>query len=259
MANQFYREQFELGAHDVDANNNVRPSVIARLLQETANHHMRDRKPTYYELFFQGKSYILIRFSCQIKEQLHPYDRVEVDTWTSEGRGATFKRSYLMSLNGIEVARAYAEWAVVDLNTGRICRTDEIDSENYEKGEPIDMVIPSKFRFPGEDNWELCGSHIVGYSECDMNLHMNNTNYQDILWNHIPDVQSKKLTGFTIRFMAEAPLGGELIIYRQKSEVVIDDGCGGEESWYFKSLIGDKINVEAILNVAKTDRIVEWG
>lgn len=42
-----YREHYSVSSHDVDINNNIKPSSLARLMQETANHNMRDRRPTY--------------------------------------------------------------------------------------------------------------------------------------------------------------------------------------------------------------------
>ena len=240
-----YVEHYEIMAHDVDAHNNAKPSVIVRLLQETANHHMRDRRPTYYELFSQGKSYILIRIKCEIVDRLHPYDKVDVATWTSVSKGATFKRNYLMSKDGKEVARAYSEWAVVDLNGGGILRVEDIDTSNFEVDEPIEMTLPTKFHFPSDAEFSECGSKEILYTDCDMNLHMNNTLYQDMLWNHIPDVENKILKGFTMRFMKEGTLGKTLKVLR--AEGLAEEGNG---TWFFKTMIEDgsemKVNVEAM-------------
>ena len=89
-----YTEHFVISSHDIDINGNVRPSIVCRLMQETANHHMRDRKPTYNELFEKGQSYIAIRMAIEQPAQLHMYEEVSVDTWTCSGKGATFLRCY---------------------------------------------------------------------------------------------------------------------------------------------------------------------
>lgn len=270
-----YEEHFEVMSHDVDANNNAKPSVLVRFFQETANHHMRDRRPTYYELFEQGKSYILIRMKCRMNSPLHPYDKIKVSTWTSEGKGATFKRNYLMTgegdREGEEIGRAYSEWAVVDWRTGTILKIDDVDYSNYEVDEEIDIDLPTKFHFPKEMEFVKCGAKEILYTDCDMNLHMNNTRYQDTLWSYVPDVSKKVMTGFTMRFMKEGALGKTLEIFRGEP-VPADssnriDGSNGvnqtgtdttdidtastEETWYFKTMVNDdegdpKINVEAM-------------
>ena len=87
----YYSEYFEVMAQDIDPNRIAKPSVITRFFQETGNHHMRDRGPTYYELFDEWKSYILVRYSCEILKPLHAYDKIRVDTWTTAGKGATLQ------------------------------------------------------------------------------------------------------------------------------------------------------------------------
>ena len=53
----------------------------------------------------------------------------------------------------------------------------------------------------------------MAYSDVDINLHMNNTYYPDMLWGLIPDIQEKEVTSVNLRYQKEAPLGGEITIY----------------------------------------------
>ena len=243
-----YVEHFEISSHDVDANNIVKPSIITRMFQETANHQMRDRKPSYLELFSQGMSYVLIRMVCEIKEELHPYDMVSVATWISESKGATFRRSYLMTRDGSECARAYSEWAVVNRNDDSIMKVTDIDFSHYEKDERIGLTIPVKFHFPKELEFEKVGEKKICYTDCDMNLHMNNTFYQDVMFSHIEEPWNKKVSSFSIRFMREAAMGKTLELCRAKADETMDDGLGAEESWFFKNTVDGAINTEAIIN-----------
>ncbi len=245
-------------SHDVDANNNARPSIISRLMQETANHHMRDRKPTYYDLFFRGQSFIAIRIAFEVMEQIHPYDKLDIHTWTCPSKGATFLRCHVIMRDGVPIVRSYSEWAVADRNTGKLCHTDEIDFSNYEIDEPLEMKVPVRFHFPKDLEFEKCGTWQVNYCDCDMNLHMNNTNYQDMIWNFIPDVEHKKLTSFSLRFMAEAPVNSLIEIERAKLETPIDDGCGGEESYYFRTGVNGKTNICALVTAAPAERETSW-
>lgn len=248
-----YKEHFTIMSHDTDANNNAKPSVVARLFQETVNHHMRDRKPTYFELFFQGRSFIAIRMVIEMRKQLHPYDEVDVYTWTSEGKGATFFRCYSMEKNGVEIAKAYSEWTLADLNTGKLIHRDRVDFSSYEKDELVNMTVPIKFHFSPDLEFEKCGEHIVRYTETDMNGHMNNTVYQNVLWDFVPNVETKKLTSMSLRYMAEAPLNETMGIYRAEIPVV-DDGCGAEKSYYFKTVVNGKVNTASLINCGETER-----
>ncbi len=252
-----YKRHFVIMSYDVDANNNVKPTIIAKLLNETANLHMRDRRPTYYELFFKGLSFIAVRMAFEIKEQLHPYDEVDVYTWTAEGKGATFFRCYSMERDGIEVVKAYSEWTVVNLNTGKLCHRDEIDFSNYEVDELHRFETPVKFHFPSDLEFEKCGEHIVEYADTDMNGHMNNTIYQNMIWSYVPGVEHKKLTAFSMRYMAEALHGSRIEIFRAKVTGDVADGLGSEERYYFKTIVDGNVNTASLVSCAETERYTE--
>lgn len=234
----FYSEKYTVTSHNVDVNDNLRPTMVAQFMQETANHHMRDRKPSYYDLFAVGKSFIVTRMAIETYEQIHQYDNIEVKTWRCPEKAATFIRCFLIERDGKVCARAYTEWAVANRNTGKLCRAGEVDISNYETGEPLEMSIPVRFRFPKDTTWERVGTKRVMYSDVDMNMHMNNTRYLDMLWNYIPEITGRKVTSMSIRYMAEAPINEDIEIYMAPG-----DAAG---RWYFKTEVGGRTNIEAI-------------
>ena len=245
-----FKEEYEVTSHDIDVNNNIKPSFLIRYMQETANHQMRDRKPTYLDFFNNDKSFIVTRMTLEIFSQLHQYDHIEVATWSCPPKGATLIRCYEIKRGGETVARAYSTWTVVEMSTGRLCKTAEIDLSNYEQGDALKMTLPTRVKLPKDIEYEKVGKKEVLYSDVDMNLHMNNTNYPDMLWNYIPDIRNKKVTSVNLRFMKEAALGSELEIFRGKSPEPLKEDGKAEETYYFASKIGDKVNVEAAFGVA---------
>ena len=249
-----FTEKYEVTSHDVDVNNNMRPSLIIRYMQETANHQMRDRGPTYFDLFFKGMSFVITRMTVEITSQLHQYDKIEVSTWNCPCKGATFIRCYEITRDGELAARAYSAWAMNNLNTGKLCRTSDVDLSNYESGEPFEMNLPTRVRLPKDIEYENVGSKEVMYSDVDMNVHMNNTNYPDMLWNYIPDIRNKKLTSVNLRFIAEAPLGSTVDIYMGKAAEPYKGDTMAEEAYCFASRVGEKTNVEAVFGLAPVER-----
>ena len=245
-----FKEEYEISSHDIDVNNNIKPSFLIRYMQETANHQMRDRKPTYMDFFNSGKTFIVTGMTVEIYEQLHQYEHIEVATWSCPPKGATLIRCYEIKRNDELVAKAYSTWTVVNMNTGKLCRSSEIDLSNYESEEPVEMNLPTRVRLPKNIEYEIAGTKEVMYSECDMNLHMNNTNYPDMLWNHIPDIRNKKVTSVNLRFMREAALGSELEIYRGKLAEPDKGDKNAVEMYCFASRIGDATNVEATFGLA---------
>lgn len=246
-----YTENYTVTSHDVDINNNIRPSLLLRYMQETANHHMRDRKPSYYDLFFDGKSFIVTRVTIEIFQQIHQYDQIQVQTWRCPEKGATFIRCYAILRDGELMAHAYSEWAVTNQKTGKLCRASEVDISNYDTDEPLDLSIATRFRLPKDIEYVRAGEKVVFYSDVDMNLHMNNTHYPDMLWNFIPDVTAKEVTSINLRFMREAPLGGNVEVYMGKLPSPLAADEKAEETYCFASKVKDDVNVEAQIGMRK--------
>ena len=248
-----YTEHYEISSHDVDVNNNMQPTFISRYMQETATHQMRDRKPTYQDLFAKGQAFVLIRYSVKIIRQLHRYEKLDVDTWRCSDKGATLVRCYSMGVDGETAAQAYSEWAVVDFINGGFVKPADMDLSNFERDEEVDNGLPKRFVFKKDMKFEPVGAHKVLYADVDLNMHMNNTVYFDILWSYIPDIMHKELTSVNIRYKKEAPIGSEIEIGMLELDPAFAGDDDAEEAWGFKTTVDGKTNVECVFGVKKTE------
>lgn len=244
-----YQDCYTVTSHDVDINNHMRPSMVQRYMIETADHQMRDRKPTYYELFQEGKAFIVTRISIELYAQVEKYDEIEVQTWRCPEKGATFTRCFEMLRDGVTVAKGYSVWAVVNHQSGKLCRAVEVDLSNYELEQPHQMMLPERFRLPKDLDFVQVGVKQVAYSDVDINLHMNNTYYPDMLWGYIPQIQEKQVTSVNLRYQKEAPLGGEISIYMAKLLAPAPEDPNAEETYCFYTEVEAGINVEAMIGV----------
>ena len=255
----YYSSEYRIGNVDVDINNNIKPTDLIKCIQETANRQMYDRKPSYYDLFAENKSFIITRFSLEIYRQIHQLDTIEVRTWTAGERGATFFRGYKVMRDGECVAGASGDWAVVDVKDGHIYRTSEIDLSNYEAGDKEELAVPARFRIPKDVPLADLGTHHVEYSECDMNRHMNNTQYGNMLWNRIDGIEEKEITSYNIRFRTEAVLGSDIAIAGARlgdDALKISGDERAEEVYAFRTYTDAGQNIEALIGVKSlTDEV----
>jgi acyl-ACP thioesterase len=251
---QQYTEKYEITCHDVDENNNIRPTCLMRYMQETANHQMRDRKPSYYDLFFEGKAFIVTRMNIEIYRQLHQYEHIVTGTWRNQEKGATFPRCYEVRCGEEVVARAYSDWAVANRNTGKLCRSDEIDISGYETGEALELDIPKRFHFPKDMKFEKVGQRHVFYSDVDMNRHMTNTQYANMVWDYIPGIIDKEVTSINIRFMKEAPLDADIDIYMARADLSLAKDKNAEELYAFMTKVDGNTNIEVLMGVRATEK-----
>ncbi len=224
--------------HDLDINNIASASAVLRYLQEAAYRHLQVCPPTMDELRAENKVFVLSRVSYSIYEELRSGDELEVSTWPSEGKGVSFLRSGRITRNGSTVAELIAIWALIDPVAKSFWRTSDY-TPAFEYEEPIELDMPSRFRIPKDTELSLVGEYTVRYNDVDVNRHMNNTHYPDMLCSYIPSMIGRRVVNMSVSYLHEAPLGCELKIYCSKE----DDG-----TFYMRSLLPDgTVNVEAQL------------
>ena len=211
-------EFFTVDSHDVDFNSVCKASAIVRFMQEAAGAHLALRGTSNAKLRESGRAFLLSRFSAGFYHAVHPYERLEVQTWACESRGYSFNRCYRVLRDGQVVAEASSVWALVDIKTRKPIRTSDFEVDLL----PEDMLaldLPPRITCPKD----MClrGEHIVSYADLDENNHMNNTRYSDMLCDTI-DMQGKRIYRLSINFMNEARYHDALNIYavEQKEDIL---------------------------------------
>ena len=232
---------YEILSHDTGHNSDVHPSAVFRYFQETADSQMRADGPTYRELIALGYSFVLSRFNVKVYQPLRAYDTITVQTWAYDPpRGASFERYYQLYRGEELVAEAGSVWALLNLNTMELCRVGEVDL-HYGSDEPL--AINTRFRLPSIE-FETAGTRTVRYSDVDVNNHMNNTRYPDMLCDFIPEIDALHITNIQLHYVSEAPLGETITITRAVTEE------NGLPVFWFETLREDgKCNIRARIDV----------
>lgn len=200
--------------HDTDPNRVIRPARLLSYMQETANAHLASAGLSLDELRDRrGLAYILSSISACIYEKLYAGDRIEVQTWMSEGHGLRHNRCYRVLRGKETVAEAVSVWALIDLREKRLLKNEESPYPIEAYAAPK-LPIPLRIHLPLTEEMPVVGTRTVSYSDIDYNGHMNNTRYPDLLCDFTPDILSRRITGFALSFLHEATFGHELRIHR---------------------------------------------
>ena len=209
---------FTVNSHDTDKNGNLQPSALLRLFHEAANLQFEAGHPTLDELRYgEKKAFLLSRAAVSAKRPIRSFEKLTVATWAGGGRAASFYRCGEIWADGEVIASMVSVWALMDLETGRLCRVKDtvlpiISLEEYP------LEIPGHFRFPSEMTLTEMGKRRICNSDIDINRHMNNTNYPDMLSDYIPGIEDMKVLDFQIAYIHEAPLGMTLTVYHGEHE-----------------------------------------
>lgn len=230
-----HTEFYRVNSHETDINGILRPSSVLRYMQETANLQFSSYHPTLYELNENGMSFVLSRANVSVYAPLHNFEKIRVDTWACEGKGAAYLRCSQIFRDNDLIAESITTWALIERETHRFVRHGEIEFQ-FGTDEMLQLDMPSRINIPRDLQMSLVGERMVYYGDIDLYGHMNNTNYPDMLCAFLPTMKDKMVVRMSIAFLNEAPLGEFLKIYCAE-----DDG-----SYYFRTVRHDgTVGVEA--------------
>ena len=217
---------YRVYANDVDQNNVVSMSNLLKYMQDAATSAMEADGPSYDELMEKGLSFVLSRIRISSYAPLHTHDRIEAQSWACESRGAQFNRCYRVLRDGIIVAEGVSVWALVSLKDRKLHRVTEFNFP-YRQDAMLELDLPARFRIPEEADLVLTGERTVEYADIDMNGHMNNTRYPDVLCSFLgTEMKGQRVISMGIAFLSEAPLGESIKYYAGQT-----DG-----TWYLRTV-----------------------
>ncbi len=233
-----YRK-YLIDVHHCDASGNLKASHLLKFMQETSSVQLAQTSMAQPKLLEDNKSYVLCRLNMSIYKKVGPYSEIEISTWPCESSGLSFVRCYRARLDGNIVAEATTVWGIIDIQKRKFCRVSDFNLE-IETDEPLELDSPSRIRIPQELTLGLVGERTVSYSDIDINGHMNNTVYPDMLCDFIPDMSKKRILMMGINYSSEVKEGENLKVYLGES-----DG-----QYYIRTLKSDgTVNCEAMFMV----------
>ena len=211
------KEKISFNRSDLDENGNVKASSIMYHFQEIASHHADSLGYGYDGLIRDDRIWDLSKLKFKIYDKLISEKEYILSTYPRPKKGLTFFRDYyLHDGEGILTAAGMSHWCIINFRTRKLEKTDinfdgeYIDHVPFEEGiEKIKAVDPVK-----------AGSHVVTEADLDVNRHVNNCRYADI----ISGVLGKNNYGsFIMNFSKEAMLGDEILLYTevQNKETII--------------------------------------
>lgn len=224
-----------INSHDTDAAGIVRTSCLLKYMQEAANYQTAYSHPSAHELREMGRHFVVTKLSLTVHTPLYAWDEITVSTWACPSKGATFNRCAQIERDGQVCATLTSAWALLDANTESIVRVNDVEFD-FGCDEPIPQELPLKVRIPQEIPLRLLGEHTVRYRDIDVNGHMNNTVYADILYGFLKNCTEQRITALSVNFLNEAPFASTFKVY----------GNDFSSICYFRTVLPDgSVGVEA--------------
>jgi medium-chain acyl-[acyl-carrier-protein] hydrolase len=218
----FYEDIYKVRSYEVDFNNKLKPASFFNYMQDLASVHAGKLGFGYEDLYKQDLFWVLSWVKLEIEQYPAFEEVVKVRTWP---RG--FYKFYALrdvlffNKNDEIIARMRSAWILLKGDTKRPkdLRSFNIPIPYDETVSALD-VYPEKIRIPeGAPYVEL--SRKTVYSDIDINQHLNNSKYIEIISDILEERGS--ISGITVNFSMETKMGEmlETALYREEEGDVV--------------------------------------
>lgn len=208
-----HSEGFKITTHDVDFHNRITPTRVLGLMEEVATNHGKKIGFGYEKSHEHGFFWMLRSVKYDFTQIPKLDDKIEIKTWLVGISGLKVLRRFEFKLLDQVIGQGYNYWLMADI----VKRKPIIHS--YVKTimdqlctEDSDMFKLSKIKLPTDMTYVYQKS--IMNSDLDLNLHVNNAKYADMVFNALPldTLNTQEIYSFQIDYLKESKLNDNLDI-----------------------------------------------
>ncbi|MBQ8336045.1 MAG: hypothetical protein IJY44_00770 [Bacteroidaceae bacterium] len=235
-----YSKNHTITCYEADANQIMRPTAMLDMMQEAANINATSLGFGYDEMKESNTAWVLSRIHVRFKSYPKWRDSVNIKTWHKGTARLFYLRDYLLSdEEGNTLAEATSSWLIIDMNTRRLVRSNELATSEEKCTKEDAIAEPAdKVTIPVDIEPELVRKHPVTWSEIDTMGHVNNVKY--VVWAidavGTDIVKERPLKELLINYDAEVMPNDVVKIYKVREES--DEGL----VYYITGKVDDKQN-----------------
>ena len=217
-----FMENYTIEVRDVDFNKDMKLSALFSCLQESSSLGssalgigldtiQREHNVTW----------VLLKMNIKIKYMPKLNEKIKIETWPQEPKALQFERDYLIfDEKGEIIIRATSIWAIIDLSTRMIKRSRTIEIAYPDiRTERAHNQSFNILKASGE--LELAYKKVIGYSDTDINGHLNNAKYIDYIMDcfTVDNHKEYMVMDIEVNFIHELLPNESLILYRDISKL----------------------------------------
>lgn len=200
-----YTMDYVIASSDVDFNQNLKLSSLLRIYQDIGMVHADMLGLGKDKMLDKGLIWIISRMSTVVTRMPKYTEKVIIETAPGTPMRVIMPRFYrVLDENRNELIRSVGLWSVVDYNTRSLVDPashnigfEEKDIENLENTPAVAVKKLS---------YTECATKKVEYSDLDLNGHMNNTKYSDVIMNVLNNtgIKNYQIKEYNISYFKEA-------------------------------------------------------
>ena len=211
-----YTQKYRIYENDVDFRKMATLGTLLRYCQqigaEDAEHY--GITPELYAS--THTSYVLAKLALHITRTPRVEETITVQTEPEALHRAVNRRfTTFCDAQGREEACVDSHWVLIDTDKRMILRKHPEQFDD-QWAEDVPLELPMRLPRVAPEDCETLGTQTAAYSRCDMNGHLNNTRYADIVCDAVPWQvwDSAQISDFIISYHREVPRGESFTLRR---------------------------------------------
>ncbi len=218
--NILYKSPVWVELRDVDFTKKMKLSSLFSYFQETASLAAEDLGYGIDTLYRDhGVAWVLVRIRVEIDRMPEWNEKIFIETWPQEPGRVEFERDFIVrDQNGDILIRAISVWVIMDMAKRKLKRGDSIGI--HYPGIIKERAINKKLRkLKDTGPLQEVYKKVIGYSDIDINGHLNNSKYVDYAMDCFPveNHREYEVKTLEINFLNESLPGETITLYRNLS------------------------------------------
>ncbi|MDR3609146.1 MAG: thioesterase [Ignavibacteriaceae bacterium] len=244
----FFEESKPVNAYDVDINNKLKLNTLFSFLQDVASSHADSLSLGYNDLIAKDLGWVLSWAKLQVEEYPSFGEIIKIRTWPKCRYKLYSMREFLIyNENDKLLYSVSTAWLLINVKTKRITDIKNLPQQIYYQPD-FQALNDFPERIIIDKEKETLFSKRIRYTDLDINRHVNNTKYIELILDSYPPDYHKNnlLDSLTVSFIAESFYDDEMDIriapkgFKDKYDVI--DGVNKKTSkQVFQALVGWRI------------------
>lgn len=212
MSEPIFIREYTVDYGHIDSRGVSRPSAIVDFMQDAATLHADQLGLSREAMLEVGAFWVLSRLKCHLDRPLQPYEVVTVHTWPRAIKGPLFYRDFHFFAGGEQIGWAVTAWALVDVKTRRLLRPKTVVPSMPMLVQDLEETLG---KLPAAETVPV-STRTVGYSDVDVNRHLNNVKALDIA-SDLFGLESKPelfVSDLCVNYFSESSCGSVLTLSR---------------------------------------------
>lgn len=215
---RLWDREYTLRASDFDKFNNIKPSAVLDLFQDAAGQHANEIGVGFVDMVRRSYLWALTRIKFKILVNPEAYQKILIKTWPLTPSRFSYRREYCIeNENGEKMIIGSSDWVVIHSEKRQLVSAPDL----YPFNDDFHTEMMFEEKIVKVRDFSAAGMPYfvnAGFSDLDVNNHVNNTKYADYVIDAVNPTKSENLDVFQIDYRKEVLQGTQLYIYHGREE-----------------------------------------